>query len=158
MRLQIMRDQAGALVGRRRTARRARGQRQRNQAAVIHRLQQPAQQRGLLAGLPGMRHLAGGRLIVAGQRVEAQVDAGRQHQTFITDRCAVGETDHAGLRIDLCRRLRNHGHALGDNLVIAELLRLDIPQAGDDFIAERTGDKNPVRFDQRHLQLRIDPS
>ena len=55
---------------------------------------------GLLAGLPGMRHACGGGLVVAGQRVEAQVDAGRQHQTVVIERRAIGERDHARLRID----------------------------------------------------------
>ena len=59
----------------------------------------PAQQQRLLAGLPGVRHLRGGGLVVARQRVETQVDAGRQHQPVVGERRAVGEPDRARLRI-----------------------------------------------------------
>ena len=47
--------------------------------------------------------------------------------------------------------------AFGGDLVIAELLRLDVAQAGDHFVAERAGGEGAVRLDQRHLQFRIEP-
>ena len=54
-----------------------------------------------------------GGFVIAGQRVEAQVDAGRQHQAVVAERTAVGETDAARLRIDLCGGLRDDVHAFG---------------------------------------------
>ncbi len=112
-----MRDQAGAFVGRRRAAGRFGGHRDHHQAAIVHGLELPAQQQRLLAGLPGVRHFRGGRLVVAGQRVEAQIDAGRQHQPVVGERRAVGEPDGPRVpRIDRCRRLRDDGHAVGCDL------------------------------------------
>ncbi|MCC8943511.1 hypothetical protein H8A99_45725, partial [Bradyrhizobium sp. Arg68] len=48
-----MRDQAGALVRRRRAAQRRGGDRDHDHAAVVHRLELSAQQQRLLAGSPG---------------------------------------------------------------------------------------------------------
>ena len=123
--LQIMRDQAGALVRRRRTAIGRGGHRDHHQAAVLHGLELLSQQHDLLAGLPGMRHFLRGGFVVAGQRVEAQIDAGRQHQPVIGKRRAVGEGDRARLRIHLDRGLRDHRDAGRGDLVVAELLGLD---------------------------------
>ena len=156
LRFQVMGDQAGAFIRRGRTSRGGRGHRKRNQAAVVHGLELPAQQQGLLARLPGMGHFRSGCLVIAGQRVEPQVDAGREHQAVVAERRAVGETDHPRLRIDLDGRLRNDGHAIGGDPVIAELLRFDVAQARDHLVAERAGGEGPVRLDQRHLQFAVD--
>ena len=43
-------------------------------------------------------------LVVAGQRVEAQVDAGREDQPVVVERRAVAERDAARLRIDRASR------------------------------------------------------
>ena len=155
---QIMRDQAGALIRRGRTPIGSCGNRQHDHAAILHRLQLPAQQQGLLAGLPGMGHFFGCRLVIARQGIEPQVDARRKHQPVVGKRCSVGEANGSCLRIDLGGGLRDHGHAAGGNLFIAELLRLDIAQSRDHLVAERTGGESPVRFDERHLQFGIDLS
>ena len=55
--LQPVGDQAGALVGAGRAAEGIGRRRHHDQAAIVHRLQLLAQQHGLRAGLPGMRHL-----------------------------------------------------------------------------------------------------
>ncbi|MGY4161884.1 hypothetical protein ACVINW_007726 [Bradyrhizobium sp. USDA 4461] len=157
VRLQVMRDQAGALVRRRRAAQRRGRHRDHDEAAVLHRLELPAQQQGLRAGLPGMRHLLGCRLVIAGQGVEVHVDAGGEHKPVIGLRRAVGERDAARLRIDLGGRLRGDGDAVGRNLVVAELLCGELTQAGDHLVAERAGGEGPVRLDQRDLKLCIEP-
>ena len=103
-----------------------------------------------------MRHLRGRSFVIALQRVETQIDAGRQHQPVIAERRAVGEPDGPRRRIDGRCRLRHHGHAAGGDLVVAELLLLDRAQSGDHVVAERAGGEGPVRLDQRDLQFRID--
>ena len=153
-----MRDQARAFIRPRRTAQGTGGYRERNKAPVVHGFELLAQQHGLLTRLPGMGHFFSGCLVVAGQRVESQIDAGRQHQTVIGERTAVGETDNARLRIDPHCRLSNNGHAFGDNPVVGELLCFDFPQASYHLIAERTGGEGPVRFDQCDQQFWIDLS
>jgi len=95
-----MGDQAGAFIGRWRTPQRSRGRRQRNQATVVHRLDLPAQQQGLLARLQAWAFLQKSPHH-SPQRVEAKVDARRKHETVVAERGAVGETDRPRLRIDL---------------------------------------------------------
>ena len=67
LRLEIARDQAGAFVRTGRTAIRIGRRRDHHDAAIRHRFELAAQQQGLLAGLPGMRHAFRGGLVVAGQ-------------------------------------------------------------------------------------------
>ena len=88
-----MGDQAGALVGPGRAAERVGRRRHDDRAAILHRLELAAQQQRLRAGLPGMRHALGGGLVVAGQRVQAEIDAGREHQPVVGERRAVAERD-----------------------------------------------------------------
>ncbi len=102
-----------------------------------------------------MRHFGGGGFVIAGQGVEAQVDAGRQHQAVVGEGIAVGQSDNARLRVDFCGGLRNDGHACGGNPVIGELLHRQFPQSRDHFIAERAGGKHLIWLDQRHLQFCI---
>ena len=155
-----MRDQAGALVWRGRTAREGvAGTASTTSAAILHRLELPAQQHGLLAGLPGVRHLCRRGLVIAGQRIEPQVDARRQHEPVVGQAtfrrrgrpCALADRPW-------WRPARSTVTPLGGDLVIAELLRLDLAQARDHLVAERAGGENPVRLDQRHLQPGIEPS
>ena len=96
--LQVMRDQAGALVRRGRTAQRGGRHRQHESAAIGHGFDLLAKQRCLFAGLPGVRHLERSGFVITGQGVEAQVDAGRQHQPVVAERSAVGQGDGARLR------------------------------------------------------------
>ena len=84
--LEIMRDQAGALVGAGRAAERIGRRRDHDEAAILHGLELLAQQQRLRSGLPGVRHLRGRGLVVAGQRVPADIDAGRQHQPVVGER------------------------------------------------------------------------
>ena len=98
--LQKMRDEAGAFVGSRRAAEGVGGCRDHHQTTIVHGLELLAQQQGLLAGLPGVRHLCSGRFIVTLQRVETQIDAGGQHQPVVAERPAVGEAYGASCRID----------------------------------------------------------
>ena len=80
---QIMRNQAGALIRSRRAAEGIGGGCDHHQTAIVHGLELLAQQQRLLAGFPGMRHLRRGGFVIALQRVETQIDAGRQHQPVV---------------------------------------------------------------------------
>ncbi len=104
--LEIVRDQAGALVGRRRTARRIDRRGDHHGAAVGHGFKLPAQQRDLLAVVEGVRHAGGGGVVVARDGVPAEIDAGRDHQPVVGELRAVGERHRACLRIDRGRRRR----------------------------------------------------
>ena len=105
-----------------------------------------------------MRHFCSRGLVVALQRVEPQVDAGRQHQPLEAKRHAVRKANGARVRVHLHRRLRRDSNASGGELPVAELLRLEIAQACDGFVAERAGEVKGFRFDQRHLKRRIEPA
>ncbi len=48
-------------------------------------------------------------------------------------------------------------HAVAADLVVAELLLLDVAQAGDDVVAERAGGVGRVSLDQRDVEPGIDP-
>ena len=98
--LEVMRDQAGALVGPGRTAERIGRRRHHDEAAVFHRFELAAQQQRLRPRLPRMRHLLDGRLVVPRERVQADVDAGRQDQPVILQPAAVADDQAARLRID----------------------------------------------------------
>ena len=52
--------------------------------------------------------------------------------------------DHFGPQVRLC------------NVRLEELLRVEIPQARDHFVAEWTRNESPARLDQRHLQFIVD--
>ena len=95
-----MRDQRGAFVRRGRAARRRHRRRNHHQAAVRHLLELVAQQRDLLAAAVGVRHQRGSGLVVALDRVPAEVDARREHQAVVGKHLAVGELHAAGVRID----------------------------------------------------------
>ena len=109
LRLEIVRDQARALVGPGRAAERIRRRCDHDEPAVRHGLELPAQQQGLLARAPGMRHMRGRRLVVAGQRAPADVDAGRQHEPVVRQARAVGERDRP--RLARRRRWRSCGRS-----------------------------------------------
>ncbi len=79
-----MRDHAGALVRAGRTARRIGRRDDRDDAVIGHGVDLLAQQFELrrVRG-PGMRRLRRGGFAVAGERIEAQFDAGREHQPVV---------------------------------------------------------------------------
>ena len=87
--LEVPGDLAGALVRPRRAAERLLGDRDREGAAVGHRLELPAQRRGFGPGLPRLQHLPRG---CAAPRpstwLELQFDAGRDHQLVVADAAA----------------------------------------------------------------------
>ncbi len=95
--LQEMRDQARPLIGAGRAAERIGRGGDDDEAAILHRLQLAAQQQGLLAGLPGVGDLFRRRRVIAGDGVEAQIDAGGDDEAVIIERRAVGEA-RAALR------------------------------------------------------------
>ena len=119
------------------------------------RLELAPQQQRLLAGLPGMRHLLGGGLGVAGQPVPADVDAGRDDQPVVREARAALERDAARLRrrrrSPWRRRPRCRSAA---DLVVAELLGRQRPQAADHQVAERAGREGAAALDQAHGDAR----
>ena len=154
--LEVIGDQARPLVGAGRAAERIGRRRDDDGAAVLHRFELAPQQQRLLARAPGMRHALGRRLGISGQPIPADVDAGRQHQAVVGEPRAVGQRDGAALRIDGGSR-RDVDGDLGGDLVVAELLLLEVAQPGNDAVAERAGGECRVRFDQRHIDARVDP-
>src|SRR6266511_2973012 len=154
--LEIVGDQACPFVWPGRTAEGIGGRRHHHRAAVIHRFELTAQQQGLLAGPPGVRHALGGGLRVAGQTVPADIDAGREYQAVVGKLRAICEGHDASLWVDRCAGRELENHLITGELVVTEFLRLDLAKPGDDAIAEWAGDKCTVRFDQRHGDARIE--
>src|SRR6516225_4097862 len=103
-----------------------------------------------------MRHALGGGLVIAGQPVPTDVDAGREHQAVVGKPRAISECHRASLRIDRGPGRKLEDHLIGGELVVTEFLRLEVAKPGDDAVAEWTGDERRVRFDQRHGDARID--
>ena len=152
LRLEIPGDEARALIRAGRATIRILRRHDHHDAAVLHRLDLAAQQHGLLAGLPGMRHALGGGLVVARQRVEAQLDAGGEDQPVVIEGAAVGERHRARGGVDAGRAGLRERDAVAGDLAVAELLLLDVAQAGDDVVAERTGGVGRVRLDHRDVE------
>src|SRR5829696_9899299 len=97
-----------------------------------------------------MRHRLSGVFGVAGERVEAEIDAGREHETVIGELRAVAERDLAPVRIDRGGWLDRDLDAVLAHAVVAELLLGELAQAGDDAVAERAGREGRARLDERH--------
>ena len=105
LRLEEVRDHAGALVRARRAAVGVAGHRHDDDAAVVHRLELLHQQQRLRAGLPGVRHDLGRRGRIAFDGAVVEVDAGRQHEPVVGQRLAAGERDALLAGIDRRRRV-----------------------------------------------------
>ncbi len=145
--------QRGALIRAGRAAERGFGHRQGEHAAVGHGLDLLAQRHGLGAGLHGNEQLA--RFIRGFQsldRIEHQIDAGRDHELVVLQRIAVGELHGVGGRIDAFHHALDPFHAMpraqgvvGGGDVLHRL------GAGDDQIGNRAGDEGIARIDHRHL-------
>ena len=76
--LQIIGDQARPLIRSRRAAERIGRGRDHDRPAIGHRFELTAQQKGLVASQPGVRHHRGRGLVITGQRVPADRDPRRQ--------------------------------------------------------------------------------
>ena len=155
LRLEVVRDQAGAFIRAGRTAIGIRRCRHDHQAAIRHRLKLASQQQGLRAGLPGVRHAFGSGLVVAGQRAPGDVDAGRQDQAVVRQDGAVAQGDAARRGIDRRGFGLYHANALGRDCGVGEALRGDVAKSGDHLVAERAGGELRVGFDQRDVEARI---
>src|SRR3954469_19339021 len=131
--LEIVGDQTRSLIGSGRAAERVGGSYNDDGTPILHYLKLPAQQKGLLSGLPGMRQSFGCFFAIARQRVEAEVDARREHQPVVVQDGAVRERDAAGLRIDSRRAVRGQSDPLGPQRVVSEALRFERAQARDDL-------------------------
>src|SRR5262249_59169456 len=69
----------------------------------------------------------------------------------------MAERHGASLRVDRCPRRKLNDRLVGGEFVVTELLRPEVAKAGDDAVAEWTGNERWVRLDQRHGDARIDP-
>src|SRR5688500_1261702 len=132
-----MGDEAGALVRSRRATERVGGRRHDDRAAVLHTLELSPQKVRLSAGLPGVRHPLRRALVVARQRVEADVDARSKDEPIVVKARAVAQRQAPGLWVDLHRALMHDGDASLPDSVIAELLLAQRAQARDHVVAER---------------------
>jgi hypothetical protein len=121
--LEVMRDQTCPLVGTGRAAERIGWRGEDDDPTVRHRRELVAQQQRLRARLPGMGHDRRRSLVVARQGVEAQVDAGRQHQPGVADVGTILQPNAPALGIDGDSPLADHRDVA--ELVIAEGLCLD---------------------------------
>ena len=98
---QIVRDHAGALVGTGRTARRI-GRRDDGDDTVIGHGGNLLAQQFVLRRVrgPGVRRLRRGGFAVTFDRVELQLDAGREHEAVVGQGVAGRQRDAARLRVD----------------------------------------------------------
>src|SRR5829696_8120678 len=150
LRLEEMGDEARALIRAGWAAEGVRRRRDDDRAAILHGVELTAQEERLRAGLPGMRHRLSGVFGVAGERVEAEIDAGREHEAVVGEPRAVAERDLAPAGIDCGGRLDRDLDAVLAQAVVAELLLGKLAQAGDDAVAERAGREGRARLDERH--------
>ena len=97
---QIVRDQAGALIGRGRTAHQARGNADCDYAAIVHGAQPRRQTLRLLTRLPGVRHDLRRGGIVALRFIPQKADTGRDHQAIEGQHLTALDPDTACVHID----------------------------------------------------------
>ncbi len=150
--LQPVGDQAGALVRAGRTAEGIGRRRHHDQPAILHRLQLPAQQDGLRARLPGMRHLLRRGLVVAGDGAPVEIDPGRHDQPVVGKPVAVGQRHRLRLGIDRRRARLRDGDSCALEPVVAELLLVDLAQVGEHGVAERAGRVDGIGLDQGDVE------
>ena len=150
--LEVIGDQARPLVGTGRAAKRVGRRRDHYGSAICHCLELTTQQKGLLAGFPGMWHGRGRRLVVTGHRAPAKVDPRRQHQSVIAERRTAIQRNQPSLRVDRLRPILYYGHAFGADRVITEALNGDISEARDNRVAERASRVDRVFLDEGHYE------
>ena len=153
-----MRDQAGALVGAGGTAIRVGRDGQDHQPTICHGFELASKEERLLSRLPGVGHPFGRGLAVARDRVPAEVDARRDHQTIIGKVRAVGEANPPRLWIDARGRSLYHLDALGAYRLVAEALVPDVTEAGKDRIAEGTRREGGVRLEEDDFEAGVEPA
>ena len=156
--LKVECDLTRALVRRRRTAVRRPGHVNREQAAVGHRLELPAQRDGLWPGFPGMQHL-GLRLGVIERRDFApdEIDAGRQDQPVVRKGRPASELEGARDRVDGRRIVADATHSPLVEPVVGNGDIADWPAAADHQVRQRARDELAAAFDQRDVDLAIAP-
>ncbi len=94
----------------------------------------------------------GCRFVIAGQCIPADIDSRRQHQPVIAELRVIAQGYEPSQRVDRLRLILTHGYAFGAERVIAEALRRDRAQAGNDGVAERAGRVRRVRLDHGHRE------
>ena len=151
--LQIPCHQARALIGAGRAAIGVRGHRHHHGPAIRHGAELVAQQRRLRPGLPGVRHALRRGFGVAGQGIEAEVDAGREDEAVVVEGAAV-MADAPGCGVHAGGGGAHEANAGGGHLVPAEALLVQLAQAGQDGVAERAGQVVRRGLDERHVMRR----
>src|SRR5262249_36769544 len=134
----------------RRTAERIGRHRHDDCAAVLHRLELAPQQKCLRPRLPGVRHLLRRSLAIPWQAIPAEVDAGGQYETVVTESGAALDYDFATLRAAADGGRIHDLYSVASEHVIAELLARNLTQTRDHEIAERAGRERPARLHQCH--------
>ncbi|GBD42510.1 hypothetical protein HRbin39_01904 [bacterium HR39] len=152
--LQIVRDHAHPLVGTGRAAVGVGRRRHHHRATVLHGLELRPQQRRLLAGLVGVGHDHGGRLVVALDGVVAEVDARRDDEGVVVQHASAGEPHLPLPGVHLDRHVAVvDDTVLVDEIDVAMRDRFERPPACEIEIAVEAGGVGLLRFHQGHLDL-----
>src|SRR6516162_9211110 len=95
--------------------------------------------------------------VVPGQGAPAQIDARRDDQTVIGQPRPICQRHRARLRIDTGRPLPSQLDAVAGQLVERKFLGAQLPQPGDDLIAERAGGEHRIALNKGHRDAPIEP-
>src|SRR4051794_1410758 len=82
-----------------------------------------------------------------------EVDAGREDETIIGQRNAIGRHDAAQLRLDCGYGFGGYPDALGGDPFITKLLDVDLAATRDHPVAGTAGSEDGTGFDQDDLQV-----
>ncbi len=151
--LEIIGDEASALVGAGRTAKRVWRGSDHKDAPILHCFELSAQQLRLGPGVPGVRHGLGRGLVIAVDGAELEGDAWRDDEAVIGQCRAALEPDDLGCRINPRGGLMDDvdAVALRKRLVtVGE--RFERPKTGKIKVAEKAGRITRLRLDQRDIE------
>src|SRR5690606_29322626 len=133
--------------------------RDREDAAIGHRLGLATQRGGLRAGLPGVQDfLARGGRLQSGQAVVDEVDARRNDQLVVCDRGATAQRHLASGGVYLRDPVAYPLHTV---LLLEVRVRhgdvVHLASAADDEVGDRAGDEVGVRLDQHDADAVVAP-
>ena len=151
-------DQAGPLIGAGGAAVGGLGDGEHIGAAVRQVFQLFAQRQGLGAGFPGVQHGFPGLLVVAGDAVVVEVEAGGKHQPVVAEIPGLVGLDDALLRIHI-------GDAGGHHLDAPVLLQVvvavhrgfELAVSCQHFVGGGAGNEFLLALDQHHLDGAMAP-
>lgn len=157
MRLQVMRHHRGALIGSRRTTEGAIGDRHDKASAILHRLQLRLQGLRLRPGLPGMQRQFRRRLVIAFQRIPAEIDPRRQHQPVIRQRGSILQHHPPRRAIDILRHGMNDLDPRRAQIAVTMRDAVPVPQSAQIEVRERAGHETLGRLDQGDPHALVPP-